>query len=144
MRKQQLITPFLILMVFIGMVLPCCNREPGMAKVSDGELNIQAMRIGKLADDVAYAVRIYPKKEILEANKAVSKNMMYGTDSCFYLTYKKSRIYPVSITCIANGIPGSFEYLVSYEGFVLPEPATRNLFYKDKYINKKDYQLSLK
>lgn len=125
-------------------VLSACNSNYNSGEQLDQDLRIQAMKRKGATDDQVYNVRIFPKMEILEANKSISKNMTYHIDSSFYFIKNKARVYPQSVECIANGVVNSFEYLIRFDPDGLSEKEDLPLVYQDKYINQKIYQLLLK
>ena len=121
-----------------------CNNKYRSASASDDLLNIQAMKVVEKDSDLVYQVRVFPRKEILDADKTIARKMMYQADSSFYLIHKKLRVYPVSVEYIANGVANSFEYMVRFDQANLPKEQALPLVYQDKYINQKNYQLLLK
>lgn len=95
-------------------------------------------RAAQPAPDAAEVqVRILPDAALFADLSAEAKqNLMYRTDSCFYLETNGRRVYAAAVTPVANGVSGSFEYLVSFE-----KTQGGRLMYYDRYLNKKEYEL---
>jgi hypothetical protein len=126
------------------LILAGCGKKYNSGQVLDQELTIQAMKTKDADGSMLYHVRVFPKKEILEANKSINKEMMYGADSCFYLMDHQNKIYPLSVSYIANGVANSFEYMIRFDPAKVSSELPADFFYQDKYINQKNYQLTLK
>lgn len=136
MRKYYLV---LIFFVFYG-----CSSKYKLGEEGDADIRIQAMKRKAEVGDQIYNIRLFPKKEILEANKNISRSMTYDVDSSFYLVKNHEKIFPYSVERIANGVPDSFEYLIHFDQNGISDIETLPLVYQDKYINQKIYQLLLK
>jgi hypothetical protein len=64
--------------------------------------------------------------------------LMYRMDSCFYLQAGKKIIYAALVQPVANGLSGTFEYLVSFDS-VEAEKEGYKVVYHDRYLNKAKY-----
>jgi len=90
-----------------------------------------------------YAVRLLPGKALEATLDGKTKTALcYGMDSCFYLLAGGQKVYSAIVQPIANGVSGSFEYMLS---FVVDDlkGGKWSLVYQDRYLNHKKYTLSL-
>ncbi len=139
MRIREMIKNSLFSCCIAVLLMMSCRHKIPAVSIVDEEMTIHAMTRSEPDSAGVYNVRILPKKELLEQNSTIGRNMMYGADSCFYIMEGVHKIYPIGTECIANGVANSFEYLVRFDSKVSAE-----LFYQDKYINKKNYHLVFK
>jgi hypothetical protein len=94
------------------------------------------------ANVFTYKARLIPDALLLNEKNAYSKNaMMYKMDSCFYLQSGTKKIYASLVQPIANGVSGTFEYLLEFEAAAGSNAS--EFVYKDKYLNQKKYSLKL-
>lgn len=90
-----------------------------------------------------YAVRLIPAKKIInDKDKSFTNSLWYSMDSCFYLVKGQQKIYSAIVQPIANGVAGTFEYMLSFNESDL-EKSNWNLIYEDKYLNHKKYFLNI-
>jgi len=93
------------------------------------------------ANTISYAARLIPDKGLISDN-AVKTKLAYQMDSTFYIQSGKGRIYANLVQPVANGVAGTYEYLVSFD-----RPGGNSmkgkLIYQDKYINHQKYQITL-
>jgi hypothetical protein len=133
---------YFLFAVLILLNAACKTNRPS-ANASDKDLVIEAMK--KInQDEIVYNVRVFPNKELMENATSFSKDMMYRIDSCFYLSDGLKKVYPLSAEYIPGGVAKSFEYMVTFEKNKVSPADDFVLFYQDKYINKKNYQLLFK
>jgi len=133
---------YFLFAVLILLSIGCKTNRPS-AGASDKDLVIEAMK--KInQDDIIYNIRIFPNKELMENAASFSQNMMYQVDSCFYLSDGLKKVYPLSAEYIPGGVAKSFEYMVTFEKNKASSADDFILFYQDKYINKRNYQLLFK
>jgi hypothetical protein len=124
-------------------VLSACGSNKGDQRmIGDKQLTIQVQKLE--ADDNksrSIQVRLFPDKAALAELSAVRRqNLWYQMDSCFYLETGTKKIYPSSVSPIANGLSASLEYLVNFNETVPPNVDVR-LIYQDRYLNNKKYEL---
>jgi len=114
--------------------------------VSDHGLTVQLMKTPSSYDgegNISYSARLIADKELIaKTDNTVKSNLSYRMDSCFYLQAGKKKIYASLTQSIANGVSGSFEYLLSFENTGLND-GKWNLIYQDKYLNQQKYTLNL-
>jgi hypothetical protein len=108
-------------------------------KQVDGKLcsmQIMKMDVKKDTTVLNYKVRIYPSKKWMSENEAQGMDLFsYRMDSCFYLQTGKLQRKPLFVMPVANGVKGSFEYLLSFglDNSIKMRPL--QLVYVDKYID---------
>jgi hypothetical protein len=129
------------------MLASCRRSTPAFYEIKDKELTIQAMDIKATADDdetISYKVRLIPEKRIMEGMHEEEKNKLYyKMDSCFYMNDGKQKNYAALVQPIANGVSGSYEYLLQFETGKNFKADTIDLIYQDRYINHKIYGLKM-
>jgi hypothetical protein len=134
-----------ILCLFAG-VNGCHSQQNQSLQVKDSAMTIQVMRLQNDPSDdqvYTYKARLTPQKMLLaEKNQDVKNALFYQMDSCFYLESGAKKVYASLVQPVANGISGSFEYLLQFEK---ANNSDNNLsfIYQDKYFNHKKYSLKL-
>jgi len=119
-------------------MLISCKPKPHMQQAKDQDLTIQLMALKGGPDDgrtLSYQVRLIPVKKVQKTA------LYYQMDSCFYLLNGTKKIYASLVQPIANGINGSYEYLLQFEKPPIGEMNQIVPVYQDKYINGKCYDL---
>lgn len=124
-------------------VLGSCKQRSGVSQTKDGDMVVQVMQLPRSAgdnnDDISYKVRIIPSKTLMEGKATVDKNgLYYRMDSCFYIKNGGKKQYPDLVQSVANGISGTYEYLLQFEKDDQPADSI-DMVYQDRYINKKAY-----
>lgn len=107
---------------------------------------LQLMKMEEKNDTsaLAYKIRIYPAKAWEEqATPADRNHLNYQMDSCFALKTGKTAHNPAFVQPVANGVTGSFEYLVSFAIDSTVKMKPLQLIYTDKYIDGRTYTLDL-
>jgi len=136
--------PIMCLLFSVVFIIACNTHKGSFKEIKDHGLTIQIIKtIGEPRNDHAinYSARLVPDKGLIsEKDAKVKTELWYGMDSCFYLQSGKKRVYPEIIQPIANGVAGSFEYMVSFESTDLKD-GKWNLVYQDKYLNHRKYQM---
>jgi hypothetical protein len=129
-------------MIFVG----CKENKRSFQKLSDHDLTILVMRMPDSSGDKStnnYAARLIPVKGLIdEKDNVIKTRLWYNMDSCFYLEAGKKKIYASLIQPIANGVAGSFEYMLSFENDARDD-GNWSFIYQDKYLNKKKYALRI-
>jgi hypothetical protein len=114
--------------------------------VNDDGMTIQLRKVKNSPDDagvLTYATRLIPEKVLLSSSdNKLNTALWYHMDSCFYLQAGERKIYAAIIQPIANGVTGTFEYLLSFDAAGMRNHRW-SLVYQDKYLNHKKYTLSL-
>lgn len=121
-----------------------CKQKASLQQAQDKDLTVQLMATAAVAGDsgmVSYQARIIPGKTILTQQTYQQKTaMLYQIDSCFYLQTNGRKTYPVLVQSIANGVAGTYEYLIEFE----PAPARGSrMVYQDKYFTRRKYDLTV-
>ncbi|WP_139112905.1 hypothetical protein [Mucilaginibacter sp. PPCGB 2223] len=89
-------------------------------------------------------MRLIPDKQLIEEKSSNQKTALYyKMDSCFYIAEGLKKNYAVMVQPVANGVSGTYEYLLEFENGNAPQADTINLIYNDKYINQKSYSLKI-
>jgi len=128
-------------------VFASCKHAKPLMEARDADLTVQIMAIDDSSKDeqaVSYRARLIPDKKLMEGKTREEKNSLYyQMDSCFYFTVAGVKTYAALVQPIANGVSGSYEYLLQFEKPKLINTDTLSLVYQDKYINKKTYDVRL-
>ena len=127
-------------------MLAGCKKKDSFTEVKRDRLTIQIRKLPGSADmagGVSYAARIIPDKGLAANDIALKTKMEYRADSTFYIRSGKQKIYADLVQPVANGVAGTFEYLVSFSGGD-NEYKNGTLVYQDKYLNHQKYDFSLK
>ncbi len=135
-----------ILYGVIGLLLlSACNRNEKLLTAKDSDLTIELMQLKKEGDGSAtlsYQARLIPQKQLLAAKNGTDKNaLFYKMDSCFYINTGKQKIYAALVQPVANGVSGTYEYLLQFEVGEKEKATNFNIVYQDRYLNKKAYIL---
>jgi hypothetical protein len=134
------------LLIFISILASCGHKNAAFREVKDRDLTIQVMQLKDAEDDhtISYKARLLPDKKLLESKSKDEKQALYYTmDSCFYINTGNTKIYAALVQPIANGVSGSYEYLLQFEKDKDLKTDTIALVYQDRYINKKTYSLKM-
>ncbi|EHQ24342.1 hypothetical protein [Mucilaginibacter paludis] len=127
------------------LLFSCKDGKPPYLEVKDNELTIQAIQLEEAESNtgVSYKVRLIPNREMLkQINAEKQRALTYKMDSCFYISLNKQKIYPLLTQAIANGVSGSYEYLLEFETDKNESRDSIRLMYHDKYINNKIYSIT--
>ena len=136
---------FIGVLLFLAGFLTSCKKKEGFTEVKRGGLTVQIRKIpgSPASDSFSYAARLIPDKQLLTANDiAIKTKMEYRADSTFYILRGKQKVYADLIQPVANGVAGTFEYLVSFSGSD-NDSKNSTLVYQDKYLNHQKYDFSL-
>ena len=133
----------IILLLCITGLDACRQNKETVKQIKNQGLTLMIMKTPggpEDADEITYSARLIPDKELLDKNDNLNTAMLYRMDSCFYLQQGKEKIYAILTQPIANGVKGSFEYLLSFE-----KQGIKNnkwaFVYQDKYLNHKTYKI---
>jgi hypothetical protein len=134
---------FLSFLIFL--VFHSCNPAPVFKQANDKDLTIQLTKLPKVSNDeqiISYKVRLLPVKTIMETKSYNEKNnLWYKMDSCFYFETGSRKIYPQLVQPVANGISGSYEYLLQFDEDTALKKDSLDMVYADRYINRKKYTI---
>lgn len=138
MRKYAII-------ILLGLIFSCTSKSPSGQSL-DNDLRIMAQLKNNSSNDrmQTFMVRVFPDKKNIEVGKEkITESFFYHADSCFYLLKNNVKLYPEYVEPVANGIKGSYEFLVAFsdQDLSLKE---YTLVYQDLIINKKKYVLTIK
>lgn len=137
---------FALFLFCLPAILGGCKKKDALIEVKRDRLTIQIRRLpqdANAANEMTYAARIIPDKGLIAANDAALKTKMeYRADSTFYIRRGKQKIYADLVQPVANGVAGTFEYLVSFSGGN-DDYKNRTLVYQDKYLNHQKYDFNL-
>jgi len=97
---------------------------------------------GTVPDVITCKARLLPDVSLINDKQAnINNAMIYRMDSCFYLQHGTKKIYASLVQPIANGVSGTYEYLIEFESVM--QGADPDFIYQDKYLNHKKYSLKL-
>jgi hypothetical protein len=127
-------------------LLQACGNRNSVKQVKDSDMIMEVTQLkGEHADrgTFDYAVRLIPDKKLLaEKDKSYKNSLWYNMDSCFYILNGQKKVYSNIIQPIANGVNGTFEYMLSFNESDL-KAGNWSLIYDDKYLDHKKYTLNL-
>ncbi|MCR8558153.1 hypothetical protein KXD93_10885 [Mucilaginibacter sp. BJC16-A38] len=126
------------LMILLAVSIAACRPETRQVQeVRDSRLIVQLVRIN--AGATAYKCKIVPVQEGITNSGRVSNQMLYHADSCFYLLDNGKPKYAVAVQPVANGIKGSYEYLLQWDA-----AGPVSLVFDDKYLYSRKYTFKIK
>jgi len=136
-----------LFVVLSALILSACKKKsPQVKEVKDKDLTMQVRVLENTAGSTSsldYAIRLIPGKTLdATLDNKTKTALCYGMDSCFYLLADNKKVYSNIVQPIANGVSGSYEYMLSFESTDL-KSGKRSLVYQDRYLNHKKYTLSL-
>jgi hypothetical protein len=136
---------FVFITCLTGFTIGCTSRQTKLHEISSNGVRLQIIQLENPAGGdpqaVTYKARLIPDKSLLDQKNAVSKSaMIYKMDSCFYLQSRTKKIYASLVQPIANGVSGTYEYLIEFE---TPISTGYDFIYQDRYLNQKKYSLAL-
>jgi len=134
-----------ILILSLIILASCGHGNSSFSEIKDHDLTIQVMQLKDDGDSIiTYKARLTPDKQLLETKSKDEKQALYYTmDSCFYINKGNIKIYAALVQPIANGVSGSYEYMLQFEKDKKLNTDSINLVYQDKYINRKTYSLKM-
>lgn len=136
--NKRLCAIWMLLVILWG-----CSKKPAHYEYNDENITIKVMKMDNTADtgEMVFTARIIPAKLAARVNDSLKMKMIYGMDSCFYLQTGKKISYPAIIQPIANGISGTFDYMVSFDNSAVVAPGFE-IIYQDKHLNHRKYILT--
>lgn len=124
----------------------CSHHEP-FKEVNAQGMTVQLMRLddpGNESTHLSYKVKLIPDKQLLENITSTDKTaMQYRMDSCFYIREKNGSNYAALVQPVANGVAGSYEYLLEFDTEPSKKQDSVRLVYQDKYTNRNTYQITI-
>jgi hypothetical protein len=145
-RHRRINSGCIVGLICVTTLLICCKNKSTFKETKSDGLTFQATAMPGEGSDigtVSYSARLIPDNALMTGKgRAVKTSLWYGMDSCFYLQAGSKKIYASLTQPIANGIAGTFEYLLSFE-IHRQDGDGYNLIYQDKYLNHRKYQLKL-
>ena len=120
------------------MVLVGCKRGgKEYREIERGAVSVKLFTPKNTED--AYKVRVFLGKE-LQVNSAQNKQMLFASDSLFYLLHNGTKQYAEQVEFVASGISGCFEYMVYFHPD--RQPASSFVF-SDRYLTQQEYEVQL-
>ena len=130
----------------LTMLCACRKNGSTIKRVKDSDMVMESVQLKSKDANTGtldYAVRIIPDKKLLaDKDRSFKSSLWYSMDSCFYLMDGQRKIYSAIVQPIANGVAGTFEYMLSFNEDDL-KTGNWNLIYDDRYLNHKKYTLNL-
>ena len=130
--------------ILILIMISCaCKSTNNVMQVSDQQIALQVVSLDESDNEVSFKARVVvtSKDLVAKLSSAIAQKMTYQSDSIFYITNGKQKIFPALIQPVANGVANTFEYLIDFD-CRLPEKGLV-MVYSDQYLTKKTYQLIL-
>ena len=131
-----------------GVLFLACNRgDDSFREVKDKDMILQVSEIKDKApgdESLTYKARLIPSKVLTENETIEQKRLLsYKMDSCFYINDGHHKNYASMVQAVANGVSGTYEYLLVFELDKNESKDSVDLLYQDRYINHKLYELKL-
>ena len=125
----------------------CRHKDRSFKEIIGNGLTIQVEQLKNVENDstgITYKARLIPDKQIMEGKTQQEKTALYyRMDSCFYIADGNKKVYASMVQPIANGVAGSYEYLLGFELNSQERKDSIDMIYQDKYINRQTYRLKL-
>jgi hypothetical protein len=144
MKKNKLLSPLICFVLFT--ILISCKHQSSIKELTIKGLTIQIKKMENEPGDltsVVYAARLIPAKTIQKESDTSKTKLWYKMDSCFYIQNGKEKIYASLVQPIANGISGSFEYMLSFDSQDDGFKRDKILVYQDRYLNHIKYAIGI-
>ncbi|SDR88900.1 hypothetical protein SAMN05216490_0136 [Mucilaginibacter mallensis] len=130
----------------LTMLLACHKNRSAVNQIKDGDMSLGISRLKNgegNSGTLDFAIRLISNKQLLaDKDKSFRNSLWYSMDSCFYLMKGQRKIYSAIVQPIANGVAGTFEYMLSFNEEDL-KAGNWSLIYDDRYLNHKKYTLSV-
>jgi len=129
------------------MLVFSCHKAARVEEVKDKELTLQVSVLKDKApgdESLTCKARIIPAKELAANETTEQKRLLnYKMDSCFYIKEGNNKNYASMVQAIANGVSGTYEYLLVFDPDQKVRTDSVDLIYQDRYINHKLYNLRI-
>jgi len=137
----------LIIVVSVIMLVSCNRNATLTHEVKDKDMTFQVSEIKDKApgdESLTYKARLIPSRELAEGETLEKKRLLsYKMDSCFYINEGHNKNYAAMVQAVANGVSGTYEYLLVFDLDKNARKDSVDLVYQDRYINHKLYELKL-
>ncbi len=126
-------------------MLASCKNHPPFKELRDKDVTIQIAALkDNDADNLNYKARLVFNKEVAGSMPMNIRNKFYyKMDSCFYIKNGDNKLYPDLVQSVANGVSGSYEYLLEFGSNPTVEGDSIEVVYQDRYTSHKQYQLRI-
>ncbi|MDB5146545.1 MAG: hypothetical protein JWQ57_565 [Mucilaginibacter sp.] len=128
------------LLMIILLIQGCKTDETGKT-ITDKGLTISMSAVKDAAGDnkgLAFKAMLVPSATLIaDSGKALNLAMTFKNDSAFFIEKNGEKIFAAMVQPVANGIKGSFEYLILFNP--VQQTDTLSVVYQDKFLNKKRY-----
>ncbi|MGZ3759799.1 MAG: hypothetical protein ACXVAY_12960 [Mucilaginibacter sp.] len=136
----------LVIVLVSLFTITACRHQHTLHEIKDKELTLQVMELESVPGNGttrSYKARLFPATAFREGKvETRTAALRYQMDSCFYLQAGRQKIYAAMVQPIANGIKGTYEYLIDFDlGTAAKDDC--ELVYQDKFLNHRKYQLKL-
>jgi hypothetical protein len=143
------------LIVLLFLILASCRTKTekwldGMAdykSIRTKDFTMEIMKIKAIKGDttsLSWRVRLHPGKDWMEnSNELARRQLLYTMDSCFTLHTAKAAYRPEMVQPVNSGVPGCFEYLLSFGITNGMKYRQLQMAYSDRAIDKKNHQVVL-
>ena len=135
----------IILITGFTALFTSCKSKSTVKEIKGHGLTIEVIKLSGQPGDtstISYSARIIPDKALInDKDNKVKTALLFNMDSCFYLQAGKKKIYASLTQPVANGVAGTFEYLLSFD-VSNHKDADGSLIYQDKYLNHRKYQIN--
>lgn len=139
------ITRSLIIAATIVLALSCHKGGQQVKEIKDKELTLQVSPLkDNDAEALNYKARLtFDKQAAAGMTREVINKYYYKMDSCFYIKSGNGKQYADLVQPVANGVSGSYEYLVEFASGPAVTGDSINMVYQDRYTSHKQYQLTI-
>ena len=135
---------YLLLMFFLSLI--SCGERRRFHESASPNLTLQVYLMPEEAGDkgaLSFRVRVIPSQTLITSmSKAIRNSMWYGVDSSFFIRSGKVIIKAAMVQPVADGVNGSFQYLVMFDDIHTQSDKDRLLFL-DRYLSKRTYAVKI-
>jgi hypothetical protein len=119
LNLKSSVKKLIIFFISFTCIFSCRQKAGSVKELKIKGLKVQIIKIpngnGEI-DNMNYSARLIPDKKLLEGKTDAEKlSITYKMDSCFYLQQGDRKIYASLTQPVANGVAGSFEFLLLFE-----------------------------
>ncbi|MBD1395425.1 hypothetical protein [Mucilaginibacter glaciei] len=129
--------------LFAGLALlfaSCSRPESGFQQLKDKALTVQLMPMDAAQSKdslVSFRLRLIPEKS-LSISSEQKQQLLFRMDSCFFLSGKTGKTFPLFIQPVPTGSDKSFDYIVAFDS-VGANTDSLKMVYADRYLTNQTY-----
>jgi hypothetical protein len=139
------VTRAILIAAAIVLAFSCHKAGQQVKEIKDKEFTLQVSPLkDNDAEALNYKARLtFDKQAAAGMTREVINKYYYKMDSCFYIKNGNGKQYADLVQPVANGVSGSYEYLVEFASDPAVTGDSINMVYQDRYTSHKQYQLTI-